>query len=188
MKKNKNKREAQGIFRSEMKVYGTTSSPAIKLIGSVEKKLRTIDVITQAEKQLLVPSYYKWPEPKPFRPTANALSDALTTKFLIDLFIVWTGTKILDTIWDLIKSDVKKALFGNNQFEMRYKFHLNDCTLIVIIHASSPNELTQNKKLVSQAFKFANIWVESKGFTHKYIIFNIKDGRVSNIPVLRNEL
>ena len=101
----------------------------------------------------------------------------------------WAGNKILDAIWNKIKIHFKISLLNKLKFfELRFHSKLDEATLIIRCEAKTTKELSQIKKLMPLAIERANNWVKEHGFTHKILVYKIKNNQVSSYPELKNSL
>lgn len=183
------KKMARGVFYIGYQGQKELGQEIVRIGQEVSSKLKLISITDLSDEEFKLPLDYiepKFPKPKH---SANFHISPEQVKFLIDIFATWVGTKVLEEIWDRFKDSLNLSLFKKGaSCELHFKSTLDEVTLILRLQANDDKQLEKLKKIVPKVIDQAKRWAKEKGITHNYMIYNLKNGDYSRVPILKNEL
>lgn len=183
------KNEVIGLIRFKFYLRHHSAKKVTPSLGKISKDLEKIGIVEQDIKNKKIPAKYNFSPPRA-KPILKAMAgqEVYYLQIVLTFFAGWMGKKVLDTAWDMIKESLKyKTVENNNYTELLFESSQDECTLVIRIDQSSNDEFKENKYLIPKVMKAARKWVKKNGYTHKKIIYHIKDGKYSKAPILRND-
>ncbi|HAZ12952.1 MAG: hypothetical protein A2X86_09190 [Bdellovibrionales bacterium GWA2_49_15] len=180
---------AAGVVSISFNGPKETCAAAILLAKKVLPKWKNLNLTDLSEDDFVLPPDYVPPQKTPSKYFAAFTIAPENVAFLIILFKTWIGEKILNEILESFISELKLGFFKNvRRCELHIKCNLDENVLIIRLEAKNSEELNKFKKMVPIINSRAQKWIKEKGFTHKYMIYHIKNGKCSSFPILTDKI